>query len=157
MMNYQLTKEDIEEIKILTREIISKDFEVTYDRFIGSKKNYDKLFVGADDHDFEGRKMNERFSFFTQVEAGWALYNFFHNLYNAKHIAKMLYLMDEDEKFTEQYDAQIPLGRVMTKDGKVETTSVCEMVLKKRNPEKRNGYFGMPFDIIMMRLIPASA
>lgn len=149
----QLLKEDKDNISKLTREILGKSNSMTYSNFIGHKDNFSKNFVGADISTFEGRKKNEQFSFFTETEVGIALYMFFSSIYNANHIAKNIYMLDEDERFSEEFDVQIPLGQVMLPNGAVMTTSIVEAVLKVRNVEERNPYHGMPFDIISFRLV----
>lgn len=151
---HELMEEDKKAIRLITQEIIGKSNSMTYANFIGKKNNYEKLFVGAKKEEFVGRKKNEQFSFYTENEVDIALYMFFSNIYNAKHIAKNLYLLDEDERFSEEFDVMIPLGEVMLPNGSVVQTTVVEAVLKVRNREERNAYTGMPFDIISFRLVP---
>lgn len=148
-----LLPEDKEAIKNLTCEILGKSQSMTYGNFIGKKDNFSKNFVGADKATFMTRKLNERYTFYSETEVGIALYMFFSNVYNAKHIAKNVYLLDEDDRFSEEFDVQIPLGQVMLPNGSIKTSSVIEAVMKVRNVEERNQYHGMPFDIISFRLV----
>lgn len=149
----ELLAEDKKAIKSLTQEILGKAQSMSYKNFIGKKDNFSKLFVGVSKESFVGRKKNEQFSFYTENEVGIALYMFFSNIYNATHIAKNVYLLDEDDRFSEEFDVEIPLGEVMLPNGSVVTTTVVEAILKVRNVEERNPYTGMPFDIITFRLI----
>ena len=160
-MEFTLTNEDKNNIRELTQEILGKSCSMTYKRFYQDKKdnnktdNYSNRFVGVGINALKGRQKKDRFFFTSDNEVGYALYTFFANIYNAKHIAKNVYLRCEDEKFTEQFDAGIPLGTVMLPNGSVATSSMIEIVLKVRNTEQRNPNFGMPFDIVELRLIPA--
>lgn len=150
---HELMEEDKKAIRLLTQEILGKSNSMSYTNFLGKKDNFEKLFVGAKKEDFVGRKKNEKYSFYTENEVGIALYMFFSNIYNAKHIAKNVYLLDEDKRFSEEFDVEIPLGEVMLPNGSVIETTMVEAVLKVRNPEERNAYTGMPFDIITFRLV----
>lgn len=150
---HELMEEDKKAIRLLTQEILGKSNSMSYTNFLGKKDNFEKLFVGAKTEDFKGRKKNEQYSFYTENEVGIALYMFFSNIYNAKHIAKNVYLLDEDKRFSEEFDVGIPLGKVMLPNGSVMETTMVEAILKVRNPEERNAYTGMPFDIITFRLV----
>ncbi|MCR5722165.1 MAG: hypothetical protein K6G72_07475 [Lachnospiraceae bacterium] len=155
-MGFELTKEDKDKIRALTQEILGKSCSMTYKRFYADKDkgHFENRFVGVGVNALKDRQKKERFFFFSNNEVGYALYTFFANIYNAKHIAKNLYMRDEDEKFTEQFDAKIPLGTVMLPNGSYTNTSVIEIELKVRNVEERNLNFGMPFDIVSLRLVP---
>jgi len=150
---HELMEEDKKAIRLLTQEILGKSNSMTYKNFLGKKDNFSKLFVGAKREDFNGRKKSEQYSFYTENEVGIALYMMFSNIYNAKHIAKNVYLLDEDTRFSEEFDVGIPLGEVMLPNGSVIETTMVEAILKVRNPEERNAYTGMPFDIITFRLV----
>lgn len=154
MQNFQLEKSDTSAIRKLFGEILSKGQAVTYNAFLEGKKNFVKNFVDTDMSDFPLRRAAERFSFFTPVEVGFSLYSLFRDIYAAKYIAKQCYCLDEDDRFEVEFDAQIPLGIVENAEGKIEVTSLCKAILKVRNCEKRNPYYGMPFDIIAFQLIP---
>ncbi len=156
-MGFELTKEDKDNIRALTQEILGKSCSMTYKRFYTDKGKvpYEKRFVGVGIDALQGRQKKERFFFFSNNEVGYALYTFFANIYNAKHIAKNLYIRLEGEKFTEQFDARIPLGTVMLPNGSYVDTSVMEIELKVRDTDLRNPNFGMPFDIVSLRLVPA--
>lgn len=158
MVLENLTKEDEKQIMILTRDILSRAKSVSYKRFLrGKKGDYAQRFVGASENDFKKRQKRDKFSFFSEVEAGFALYSFFANVYNAKHVAKNVYIRCEDEKFKEQFDAQIPLGMVVNSKGELETTSVCEVEIKVIDTYRRPLYQVMPFAIVDLRLVPAEA
>lgn len=154
MILTELTEEDNIEIKKLTQEILSKACEMNCRRFDNSvKANFIDRFVGVSERAIKKRHRNERFFFFTENEASFGLYQFFANIYNAKHIAKNIYIRVEDDVFTEQFDAIIPLGKIMLPNGSIVTTSVIELDIKVTDPDIRSINHGMPFDIIGYRLV----
>lgn len=158
MVLEKLEEEDKIAILKMAREIIAKAHSVTFKRFcLGLKGNYAERFVGVSKEAVAKRQRKERFSFYSEVEAEFALYSFLYNMYNAKLIAKNVYIRVEDEKFTEQFDARIPLGHVMLPNGEWVESSVIEADIKVRNPEQRSNLHGMPFDIIGYRLVSPAA
>lgn len=153
MQMTQLETSDVNAIRKLFGEILSKNQAITYKAFLHGKTNFERNHVNSDISDFPNRRTAERFSFFSEVEVGFSLCTLFRDIYAAKLIAKNCYCLDEDDRFEIEFDAQIPLGVVECSDGHVEVTSMCKAVLKVRNVEKRNPYYGMPFDIIAFQLI----
>lgn len=141
-------------VKELRFEIESKAQSMCYSSVVPRGKEPNKH-IGRTASELRGeRKKKDRFSFYSEKELCVALYLFFCDSYTVKRIAKNCYFKDEDDKFTESMDLELPLGIVENEKKEMEETSVVEAVLKVRNSEERDAVTGMPFDLMEFRLVP---
>lgn len=108
-------------------------------------------------------KDKHRYYFNDELALQFALKEFFKNPYLPKRLARMLYIYDEDEKFTEAMDiftlpeGRYSLGESARKRERSKETSTIEIefkVLNKINHETSE-YTDLPFMIKGVRLIPA--
>lgn len=150
----KLETEEITYINELICEIANKTCFMNLERFIGKKKHYVENFVGSDCEDFPNRMKAERFTFFNRDTVSLALREMFTDPYVIKKIAKNCCILEADERFTEEYDVEIPLGKCMLEDKSLVVTSIVQAVIKVRDYDDRNDDTGLPFDIIKFRLIP---
>lgn len=144
---------DRQAVKAMTFEIASKAQSMYYSELAMKGDELSKHVARTKDSLSEERKRKDRYSFYSEKELCVALYLFFSDSYTVKRIAKNCYYKDEDEKFVESMDLELPLG-IVGSSNSIEETSVVEAVMKIRNPEERNPVTGMPFDLVEFRLIP---
>lgn len=154
MQNFTLEKSDRTAIVNLFTEIYSKREAMTYEAVIKGKTHFEKNFIDTDISDFPNRRKNERYSFYSKLEMSTSLKRLFKDIYALKYIAKNCYCLDEDDRFEIEFDAEIPLGLVEDEAGNLQITHIVKAVFSVRNPEKRNKYYGMPFDLLYYQLIP---
>lgn len=136
--------EDAAAIKKLTNQILEAGENLATDLMA------DKWPFGLSDEEI----MKEGYSFKSVNELFIALFIFFTNTYNAKAIAKKIYNLDEDDKFKESMDMEVPMGNVR-KRKKIVETSVVEATIKVREMGTLNPETKLPFDLVNFRLIPA--
>lgn len=136
--------EDAAAIKKLTNQILEAGENLATDLMAN------KWPFGLSDEEI----MKEGYSFKSVNELFIALFIFFTNTYNAKAIAKKIYNLDEDDKFKESMDMEVPMGNVR-KRKKIVETSVVEATIKVREMGTLNPETKLPFDLVNFRLIPA--
>ena len=97
---------------------------------------------------------NKSYSFESVNEIFVSLFIFFTSTYNAKHIAKKVYEMDEDDIFKESMDLEIPLGKVQ-KRKKIKESSIVEATIKVIEFGTLDDRTQLPFELVNFRLISA--
>lgn len=149
-------EQDYREIEKVAEEIIGKSANMTFENFLenlgNKKKKLFQQFIGEKTKkELLERKKPERFYFYSENEVAFALYMLYSKIYNARHIAKICYKMEEGERFWEEFDAEMPLGMIMLPNGAMAPTSIVKMEMQITYPI-RNDFHGMPFEITSIRL-----